>query len=242
MFTIEYKLISGELLLEIFDNEELIGKLLVNWFDSNQQSQVFLKVSLWLQELIEQHYHRNGLDELTQELDLLVDQVFTNLFSRPQNAISEFDRYFVGRVKASLCQMRDAITLYFKSLTTHCDENELFWNAFLVITEAVESIADISFEDNKVQNKLRMQRISNNENPYSEVPDISSDQLVDDAVLQTLNVVNMLNQLTVTQKRRVIKYVFEGYTFQEIADQEGVDYRAVYDSIKAGLDRLRENQ
>ena len=49
----------------------------------------------------------------------------------------------------------------------------------------------------------------------------------------------LLEQLTATQRERLVKHIFLNYTLQEIADQEGVSIVSVHQSITAALKKLR---
>lgn len=63
--------------------------------------------------------------------------------------------------------------------------------------------------------------------------DIVSDHLDKEKLIQALP------KLKDTQRRRVEMYYFEGHTVREIAEIEGVDKRAVQDSLKYALKKLK---
>ena len=46
--------------------------------------------------------------------------------------------------------------------------------------------------------------------------------------------------LSETQKRRVIKYFFYGKTLERIADEEGVNFTSVRESINISIKKLRK--
>ena len=46
--------------------------------------------------------------------------------------------------------------------------------------------------------------------------------------------------LSETQKRRVIKYFFYGKTLERIADEEGVNFTSVRESINSSIKKLRK--
>ena len=48
-----------------------------------------------------------------------------------------------------------------------------------------------------------------------------------------------INSLNNIQKKRLIAYYFEGKTYREIADEEGVDHKAVVRSVAIALKNLR---
>ena len=58
-------------------------------------------------------------------------------------------------------------------------------------------------------------------------------------ILQMTDIARMLEQLTESQRSRLVKHIFLGYTLQEIANQEGVSNQSVSASITAALKKLR---
>lgn len=58
-------------------------------------------------------------------------------------------------------------------------------------------------------------------------------------LIQMTDLSRLLEQLTATQRERLVKHIFLNYTLQEIADQEGVSIVSVHQSITAALKKLR---
>ena len=48
-----------------------------------------------------------------------------------------------------------------------------------------------------------------------------------------------INSLNEKQMKRLIAYYFEGKTYREIADEEGVDHKAIIRSVEIALKNLR---
>lgn len=48
-----------------------------------------------------------------------------------------------------------------------------------------------------------------------------------------------INSLNDIQRKRLIAYYFEGKTYREIADEEGVDHKAIVRSVAIALKNLR---
>lgn len=51
---------------------------------------------------------------------------------------------------------------------------------------------------------------------------------------------NALNLITPTQKSRIMRKYYEGMTFQEIAAEDNVDFKTVWESIKSGLKVMKK--
>lgn len=49
-----------------------------------------------------------------------------------------------------------------------------------------------------------------------------------------------IDSLTAVQQRRVKQYFFEGLTFREIAEREGVSYKNVFKSVKASIEKIKK--
>ncbi len=76
--------------------------------------------------------------------------------------------------------------------------------------------------------------------------EIFHDELVVDTLFETIQqkmdkgkIVSALKKLTDVQRRRVIMYFFENHTIRDIAEIEGVDKRAIQDSINAAIRKLK---
>lgn len=53
-------------------------------------------------------------------------------------------------------------------------------------------------------------------------------------------IINALNLITPTQKSRIMRKYYEGMTFQEIAAEDNVDFKTVWESIKSGLKVMKK--
>lgn len=51
---------------------------------------------------------------------------------------------------------------------------------------------------------------------------------------------NAINTLGEKQRRRLLSYYFKGKTYREIADEEGVDHKAIVRSVEAAVRKLKK--
>ena len=119
--------------------------------------------------------------------------------------------------------------------------------------EIVEVIND--YVHNEMREKKRQERHHNDEGYYEEIPEVDDDRLaplvikdlpqdpVEDEIdklatkEQLLCAMNNLNEL---QRKRLCEYYFDGLTFRQIAEKEGVSDMAVRYSITGAIKKLKK--
>lgn len=106
------------------------------------------------------------------------------------------------------------------------------------VLEKLRELLEVYLEDHAYRSKFRSRR-RNYEDDVEEMEDIPSPQDFESLLLQMTDLAHLLDQLTESQKRRLVKHIFLGYTLQEIAEQERVSNQSVSVSIAAALKKLR---
>jgi len=78
------------------------------------------------------------------------------------------------------------------------------------------------------------------------ITELFHDELMVDTLFESIQekldkkrIASALKKLTEVQRRRVIMYFFEDFTIRNIAEIEGVDKRAIQDSINAAIRKLK---
>lgn len=79
----------------------------------------------------------------------------------------------------------------------------------------------------------------NNIHQKTAISDTSLEDIVEEKILNE-DIRNAINELSDIQKKRVIKYYFEGKNEYEIAIEEGTTQQAVNKSLKAAKDKLKD--
>lgn len=62
-----------------------------------------------------------------------------------------------------------------------------------------------------------------------------------DKEIQSLELREAIRQLSPVQRRRLTAYYFEGFTYQEIADMEGVSLQAIDNSLRKAIKRIKKS-
>ncbi len=117
---------------------------------------------------------------------------------------------------------------------------------FVVLTEA-EAAAFSDFNRNEDKFVKRQQLYSDVYGYEEGTTEVCYGELVQDNLFDIVSgnldkekLQQALSQLKDAQRSRVEMYYLEGYTVREIAELEGVDKRAVQDSIKYALKKLKK--
>ena len=92
--------------------------------------------------------------------------------------------------------------------------------------------------DNSYQGKHRYRR-KNFEEWVETTAEGSMSCEFESVLIQMTDLSRLLEQLTATQRERLVKHILLNYTLQEIADQEGTSRQSVSESITAALKKLR---
>lgn len=100
------------------------------------------------------------------------------------------------------------------------------------------------FRRNENKHYMRMVRghfYSLEEDLEEHHPEIAVEDCVDqifaqEQIRELWKAINFLNE---KQRKRLIAYYFEGKTYREIADEEGVDHKAIIHSVEIALKKLK---
>lgn len=111
-----------------------------------------------------------------------------------------------------------------------------------------EQICDLNEADRRAAatrgRQKRRHRLSEYiEGAYDYLAPETARDLVCDAVVDSDSdriVLEAIDRLTETQRRRLLAYCMEGLTYQQVAEREGVDYSRVYRSIQHTMKILRK--
>lgn len=100
------------------------------------------------------------------------------------------------------------------------------------------------FRRNENKHYMRMVRghfYSLEEDLEEHHPEIAVEDCIDQifAQEQSRELWEAINSLNEKQRKRLIAYYFEGKTYREIADEEGVDHKAIIRSVEIALKNLR---
>lgn len=120
------------------------------------------------------------------------------------------------------------------------------YEPYLILTlEQYEARAEF-VKNNERYKKRRMRReeyfgyqdgLSESVHHELQTPDIAGDVVTAD---ENARLMGALDQLTPTQKRRVLAYFFEDKSTRKIAEDEGVNYSKVDNSIHGALKKLKK--
>lgn len=102
----------------------------------------------------------------------------------------------------------------------------------------LQEIVGLYLLDNSYQGKHRYRR-KNFEEWVETTAERSMSCEFESVLIQMTDLSRLLEQLTATQRERLVKHIFLNYTLQEIADQEGVGKKSISESITAALKKLR---
>ena len=107
------------------------------------------------------------------------------------------------------------------------------------LTELFGQVLDkLYLLDNSYQGKHRYRR-KNFEEWVETTAEGSMSCEFESVLIQMTDLSRLLEQLTATQRERLVKHILLNYTLQEIADQEGTSRQSVSESITAALKKLR---
>lgn len=106
------------------------------------------------------------------------------------------------------------------------------------VLNKLQEIVGVYLMDNAYQGKHRYRR-RHFEDWLETTTEGSVSCEFESMLIQMTDLSRLLEQLTATQRERLVKHIFLNYTLQEIADQEGTSRQSVSESIAAALKKLR---
>lgn len=118
------------------------------------------------------------------------------------------------------------------------EESAALTKLFSQVLDKLQEIVGVYLLDNAYQGKHRYRR-----RHFEEWLETTAEGSVscefESVLIQMTDLSRLLEQLTATQRERLVKHIFLNYTLQEIADQEGTSRQSVSESITAALKKLR---
>lgn len=207
----------------------------VRWTDESQRSVINQEIICQLQQLYGVEYC--SFLEIARQLDQKVDNLYQQIhtYSNEHKAISYNPAY-----RRVLLQSYASIADYIEE-NIGADTGEVsivVKELFLQILDKLKELVEVYLADHTYQSKYRSRR-RNYEQEVEAMEEIQSPLDFESVILQMTDIARMLEQLTESQRSRLVKHIFLGYTLQEIANQEGVSNQSVSASITAALKKLR---
>lgn len=118
------------------------------------------------------------------------------------------------------------------------EEAAVLTELFIQVLDKLQEMVEVYLLDNAYQGKYRYRR-RNFEEWLETTPEGSISCEFESVLIQMTDLSRLLEQLSATQRERLVKHIFLNYTLQEIADQEGASRQSVSESIAAALKKLR---
>lgn len=118
------------------------------------------------------------------------------------------------------------------------EESAALTKLFGQVLDKLQEIVGVYLLDNAYQGKHRYRR-KYFEDWLETTAEGSVSCEFESVLIQMTDLFRLLEQLTATQRERLVKHIFLNYTLQEIAEQEGTSRQSVSESITAALKKLR---
>lgn len=172
--------------------------------------------------------------EQALQLDLAVDRLYKQIyhFGDEYQAIP----YDPKHRKRFLAAYGKIYTL--AEIEETVEEAAALTELFAQVLDKLQEMVEIYLLDNAYQGKHRYRRRHFEEWLETTLEDATSCEF-ESVLIQMTDLSRLLEQLTATQRERLVKHIFLNYTLQEIADQEGVGKKSVSESIAGALKKLR---
>lgn len=172
--------------------------------------------------------------EQALQLDLAVDRLYKQIyhFGDEYQAIP----YDPKHRKRFLAAYGEICAL--SEIQEASEEAAALTELFGQVLDKLQEMVEVYLLDNAYQGKHRYRR-----RRFEEWLETASEGATscefESVLIQMTDLSRLLEQLTATQRERLVKHIFLNYTLQEIADQEGVSIVSVHQSITAALKKLR---
>ena len=172
--------------------------------------------------------------EQALQLDLAVDRLYKQIyhFGDEYQAIP----YDPKHRKRFLAAYGEICAL--SEIQEASEEAAALTELFGQVLDKLQEMVEVYLLDNAYQGKHRYRR-----RHFEEWLETASEGATscefESVLIQMTDLSRLLEQLTATQRERLVKHIFLNYTLQEIADQEGVGKKSVGESITAALKKLR---
>lgn len=209
--------------------------ILVDWTDTSGHSAVFREIVLKLEERHGPSFspYLEAAEALDDQVDKLYEQIY--IFNDEHHAVpyNPKTRNRFLRAYADLCDELEQ-----QMPADASEEKQLLSGLFIQILDKLQEVVGVYLLETAYQGKYRYRRKHYEE--WAETIDESRmARDYESVLLQMTDLSKMLDRLTETQRRRLVKHLFMSYTLQEIAEQEGVSKQSVEESVAAALNKLR---
>ena len=204
----------------------------VRWTDPEGSSTIFRGIVSYLEKIHGPVF--SAYQGQAQRLDLAVDQLYSQIyrFGEEYQAIP-YDPKHRKRFLAAYGE------IYSLSKTGEAgEEATVLTELFIQVLDKLQEMVEVYLLDNAYQGKYRYRR-RNFEEWLETTPEGSISCEFESVLIQMTDLSRLLEQLSATQRERLVKHIFLNYTLQEIADQEGASRQSVSESIAAALKKLR---
>lgn len=172
--------------------------------------------------------------EQALRLDLAADRLYEQIyrFGEEYQAIPYDPKHRKRFLEAygEICALAETATPDGKAVVL----SELFGQ----VLNKLQEIVGVYLLDNAYQGKHRYRR-KHFEDWLETTAEGSVSCEFESVLIQMTDLFRLLEQLTATQRERLVKHIFLNYTLQEIAEQEGTSRQSVSESITAALKKLR---
>lgn len=202
------------------------------WTGQEGKSTIFREIFSHL-ETIHDSIFATSQDQ-AQQLDLAVDKLYEQIyhFGDEYQAIP----YDPKHRKRFLAAYGEICAL--SEIQEASEEAAALTELFGQVLDKLQEMVEVYLLDNAYQGKHRYRR-----RHFEEWLETASEGATscefESVLIQMTDLSRLLEQLTATQRERLVKHIFLNYTLQEIADQEGVGKKSVGESITAALKKLR---
>ena len=180
----------------------------VRWTDESQRSVIYQEIICQLQQLYGVEYC--SFLEIARQLDQKVDNLYQQIhtYSNEHKAISYNPAY-----RRVLLQSYASIADYIEE-NIGADTGEVsivVKELFLQILDKLKELVEVYLADHTYQSKYRSRR-RNYEQEVEAMEEIQSPLDFESVILQMTDIARMLEQLTESQRSRLVKHIFLGYT------------------------------
>ncbi len=202
------------------------------WTDPDGNSTIFQKIISHLEKTHGQTFA--AYREQALRLDLAVDRLYEQIyrFGNEYQAIP-YDPKHRKRFLETYGEIHSL-----SEIEEAREEAAALTELFGQVLDKLQEIVGLYLLDNSYQGKHRYRR-RHFEEWVETTAEGSMSCEFESVLIQMTDLSRLLEQLTATQRERLVKHIFLNYTLQEIADQEGVGKKSVSESIAGALKKLR---
>ena len=211
------------------------SSMVANWTNENDLSCVYQDI---VRKLIAAHGEVfRGYYDIAKDIDIKVDKLYRQIYiytdERHALPYNPKDRKLFIHAFSEIC---DAVA---QSIDTErSEEDRVIALLFLSVLDKLQETTGIFLLDISYHSK-HLYRRRELEYWAETTPESKMSYEFEDVLLQLTELSSVLSRLTEKERRRLVSHVFLKYTFQEIADAEGVKKQAVEKSVSKALQKIR---